>query len=75
MCTLLGVAYLVEGNGIKADLQPIHGVTNLWMFLMALSVIGTILALAIQEKEQLENSPSPAARYCRSFTRAPSSMK
>lgn len=56
VCTLFGVTYLVEGSGIKADLQPIHGVTNLWMFLMALSVIGTILALAIQEKEQLENS-------------------
>lgn len=56
ICTLLGVAYLVEDTAINADLQPIQGVTNLWMFLMALSVIGTILALAIQEKEQLENS-------------------
>lgn len=56
ICTLLGVAYLVEDIAINADLQPIQGVTNLWLFLMALSVIGTILALAIQEKEQLENS-------------------
>ncbi|MDI3323875.1 EAL domain-containing protein [Pontibacterium granulatum] len=56
ICTLLGMAYLVEDIAINTEQQPIQGVTNLWMFLMALSVIGTILALAIQEKEQLENS-------------------
>ncbi|MCO4759040.1 MAG: MASE1 domain-containing protein, partial [Oceanospirillaceae bacterium] len=56
VCTFLGIAYLVEGTVLSGDLQPIHGLANFWMFLMALSAIGTVLALSIQEKQQLENA-------------------
>jgi len=56
VCTFLGAGYLVEGTVSTGESQPIHGLTNFWMFLMALSAIGTVLALSIQEKQQLENA-------------------
>lgn len=56
VCTSVGVAYVFEGKEAYGEVHSIYGLTNFWMYLMALTVIGTVLALSILEKEQLENA-------------------
>ncbi len=53
---LFGVAHLDEASPISGVLQPIQGLTNLWLFLMALAIIGTVLALSMLEKQRMESA-------------------